>query len=109
MSLDVAPIGPLDPGKAPDVAPRAARLPAREDASAVSAGAIPATPPDEVLDALGAAADRHGELLAQGRELRFEADDRGGVQIELLDGDGNVLRAVSASEALDVATGKDVE
>ncbi len=111
MSLDVAPIGPLDPGTAPEVAPRAARVPAREDASTVFAGTIPGAPPAEVLDAIGAAADRHAELAAQGRELRFEPGGvgGGGVRVTLLDGDGNVLRTLSGSEALDVATGRDVE
>lgn len=108
MSLDVAPIGPLDPSIAPDMAPRAARVRAQHDAAIVSTGAIPGSPPPEVLDAIGAAADRYDELRAQGRELRFEAGG-GGVQISLLDGDRDVLRTLSGSEALDVATGRDVE
>jgi hypothetical protein len=109
--MDIAPIGPLDPGAAADAAPRRApRAPARgEDTAAVSAAAIPSAPPAEVLDAIGAAAGRHDELLAQGRELRFEPAPDGGVRIELLDGDGNILRTVAPSEALDIATGRDVE
>jgi hypothetical protein len=111
MSLDIASIGPLDPGTAPDVAPRAARVRPQRDAATLSDDAIPAGPPPEVLDAIGAAADRYDELRAQGRELRFDADGSGGVQITLLDAtdDGTVLRALSGAEALDVATGKDVE
>jgi hypothetical protein len=109
MSLDVASIGPLDPSTAPDVEPRAGRARAQRDAATVSTGAIPDRPPAEVLDAISAAADRYAELAAQGRELRFDADGSGGVQISLLDGDGTVLRALSGSEALDVATGRDVE
>jgi len=109
MSLDVASIGPLDQSSAPDGAPRAARVPAQRDAATVSSAAIPDSPPPEVLDALGAAGDRYEELRAQGRELRFDASDGGGVQVTLLDGDGNALRTLSPSEALDVATGRDVE
>jgi hypothetical protein len=109
MSLDVAPIGPLDQSSAPDVAPRAARLPAPRDAATVSSAAIPDRPPVEVLDALGAAGDRYEQLREQGRELRFDAGGDGGVQVTLLDDDGNVLRTLSPSAALDVATGRDVE
>jgi hypothetical protein len=109
MSLDVASIGPLDPGTAPDAPPRAARARSQRDAASIGAGPLPDSPPPEVLDALGAAGDRYDELRAQGRELRFDADDAGGVRVSLLDADGNVLRTLSPSEALDVATGRDVE
>jgi hypothetical protein len=104
MSLDVAPIGPVDFDPPHDTTPRASRASAG-DASDVSSDAIPASPPAEVLDAIGAAAQRHGELLAQGRELRFTQDEAGGVHVEVLDGDGDVLRAIAPSEALDIATG----
>jgi hypothetical protein len=110
MSLDVASIGPLDQSTAPGAGPRAARLPAQRDAATVSIGAVPDRPPADVLDAIGAAADRYDELRAQGRELRFDADaGSDGVQITLLDADGSVVRTLSPSEALDVATGRDVE
>lgn len=103
MNLDVAPIGPTDLDAARAGGPRRAR--AATDASSVSSGAIPASPPPEVLDAIGVAAERHGELLAEGRELRFVEGGPGGLRVEVLDGDGNVLRSIAPSEALDVATG----
>ncbi len=106
MSLDVAPIGPISASAAPDAAARRSAARAAEDASTVSSDAIPAHPPAEVLDAIGAAAGRHAELAAQGHQLHFVLDDdAGGVSVELHDLDGNFVRALAPSEALDVATG----
>jgi hypothetical protein len=112
MSLDVAPIGPINASAASDATARRAGVRPPEDASAVSSGAIPERPPAEVLDAIGAAADRHAELEAQGHQLRFVLDsdeDGGGVTVELHDLDGTLLRTLAPSEALDVATGAAVE
>jgi hypothetical protein len=44
------------------------------------------------------------ELGAQGQELKFELDPRGGLLISLCDRDGNVIRDVSASEAAQIAS-----
>lgn len=101
MSLDVTPIGPIDPS-APAAAPRRRPL-AQADSAPISAE-IPPTPPDEVLDAIGAAAQRYDELRAQSRELRFEAGEDG-LTIAVHDRDGEPLRTLKPSEALDVATG----
>jgi flagellar protein FlaG len=112
MSLDVAPIGPIDAAGAPDPLGRRVPAPApgTDDASAISFGTVPEQPPAEVLDAIGAAAARHDELAAQGRQLVFALDaEAGGVTVELHDLDGNVLRTLAPSEALDVATGAPVE
>lgn len=108
MSLDVAPIGPISASAAPDAAARRSAARAAQDASTVSSDAIPARPPAEVLEAIGAAAGRHAELEAQGHQLVFKLDDTdeaGGVSVELHDLDGNFVRALAPSEALDVATG----
>jgi len=43
-------------------------------------------------------------LHAQGRELHFELGEGGGVAITLRDLDGEVLRAVSPSEAVSIAS-----
>ena len=45
---------------------------------AVSLQTIPASPPQEVLDQMADAAQRHEALSAQGRELRFSRDEQSG-------------------------------
>jgi flagellar protein FlaG len=67
---------------------------------------IPSTPPDEVLDAIGAAAQAYEDLRARGRELRFSTNDRSGqLVIEVRDLDGRVLSRIPPTEALAVASG----
>jgi len=111
MSLDVARIEPITPGTAPERAPRESRTASSgvaRDAADVSSSEIPSSPPAEVLDAVDAAGRAVRELHAQGRELHFvpasESDD-GRMRIEVRDLDGNVLRTIPPSQALDVATG----
>jgi hypothetical protein len=113
MGLDLAPIAATGFGTAPQGAPRGPRAGAAagaEDTFTVSHGDIPASPPPEVLDAIDAAGRVAQELHAQGRELRFavpshDGEDGERVRIELRDLDGNVLREIPPSEALDVASG----
>jgi hypothetical protein len=50
------------------------------------------------------AAQVWAELGQQGQELSFELDPRGGVLITLRDSDGHVVRGVSASEAVEIAS-----
>ncbi len=108
MGLDVAPIGVPSFNTAPERAPRASRAAAAaEDSSSVSSDAIPDAPPPEVLEAMDAAGRVARELHATGRELRFTPpeDPVGRVLVEVCDLDGNVLRTIPPSEALDAATG----
>jgi len=111
MGLDVARIEPTTFETTPERAPRGARAAASggaRDAADVSSSEIPSSPPADVLDAIDAAGRAARELRAQGRELRFvpasESGD-GRMRIEVRDLDGNVLRTIPPSEALDVATG----
>ncbi|HXE44779.1 MAG TPA: hypothetical protein VN635_06250 [Conexibacter sp.] len=114
MGLDVARIEPTTFETTHQRAPRAARAGAGEaqDAADVSSTEIPASPPADVLDAIDAAGRVAGELRAQGRELHFvpaaESGD-GRMRIEVRDLDGNVLRTIPPSEALDVATGSPLD
>lgn len=109
--LSAEPMSPRIPPitATPPAAPRgpvAPRVRAAADAAAISPGAVPASPPPEVLDAVDAAARCFERLHAQGRELRFERDDASGrVLVQVRDLDGNVLRTIPPSRALDVATG----
>jgi flagellar protein FlaG len=111
MGLDVARIEPTTFETAPARAPRGSRAAASgdaQDAADVSSSEIPASPPPEVLDAIDATGRVARNLRAQGRELHFvpasESKD-GRMRVEVRDLDGNVLRTIPPSEALDVATG----
>lgn len=61
-------------------------------------------PPPSVLEDVARAAERYEELGAAGRRLHFDLD-RGRLRVELRDLEGNLLRCVSPTEALDVAGG----
>ena len=68
---------------------------------------VPASPPAEVRDAVGAAADRAQELRKQNRELHFEMDRSSGrVVIQVRDLEGTSSR-VPPSKALDLMSGED--
>jgi hypothetical protein len=104
MGIDLTPIGSTSLTPPRDAAPRRAR--AAMDAAAISSGEVPASPPPEVLDAVTAAQDAFEQLHAQGRELRFDLDEATGrVTVAVQDLDGNVLRTIPATQALDIATG----
>ena len=70
--------------------------------------AIPASPPPEVIDEMLAAQRAIDEMHARGRTLHFAMDGRR-VRIEVHDLDGNVLKEIPPSRALEVATGRAVE
>ena len=63
---------------------------------------LPASPPTEVLDAIGAAAERAAELRSENRELHFRKDEASGrVIVQVRDLAGNVIRTIPPSSALD--------
>jgi hypothetical protein len=67
---------------------------------------LPAYPPEDVLDAVGAAADRADQLVAQNRELHFHKDkETGRVIVEVRDLEGNVIRTIPPSHALEIMAG----
>jgi hypothetical protein len=68
----------------------------------------PGSPPGEVLDQMEAAGRICRQLLESGQRLRFSIEPEGGVKIELADREGK-MRAVSPTEALDIAAGKSLE
>jgi FlaG protein len=106
MSLEIGGLPPVQP-------PAAARRPAESTGSAPSVRRVdtaelsfPASPPPDVLDEIGAAADRAEALAAANRELHFRVDEESGrVVVEVRDFDGNVIRTIPPSEALDVMAG----
>ena len=70
--------------------------------------AIPASPPSEVVTEMLAAQRAIADMHARGRTLHF-AMDGPRVRIEVQDLDGNVLKEIPPSRALEVATGRAVE
>lgn len=115
MSFDLSAIDRLRAGH---VAPE--RTPARkagdatfadalaEQTAAVRNDAIPASPPKEVMDEVLAAQKAIEDMHSRGRTLHFEMDS-GRVKILLQDLDGNTLRRIPATEALEYTSGKKVE
>ncbi|HEY5194119.1 MAG TPA: hypothetical protein VIJ39_09660 [Solirubrobacteraceae bacterium] len=67
---------------------------------------LQAGPPREVLDQIEAAGRISRQLRESGHEMRFSVEHGGRVKIELQDREGKTVRSLLASEALDVATGK---
>jgi flagellar protein FlaG len=115
MSYEIGPISPIQPGGAPrravaatpgfslDLARPVVKAPAAQDAALLS---LPAAPPTEVLDAVGAAAERAAELRAQNRELHFHKDKASGrVIVQVRDLEGHVIRTIPPSHALEVMSG----
>jgi hypothetical protein len=114
MSFDLSGIDPL----------RAARIAADRPAARVagaggafadvlrsrsdSVDAIPSAPPAEVMDEVLAAQKAIEEMHSRGRQLHFEMD-AGRVRILLQDLDGNTLREIPPSHALELAGGRRVE
>lgn len=94
---------PRPTGSRPTTEARPAfRLP---DAAKADSG-FPATPPTEVLASLDKAARVIEELAAKQVNLHFEVDDSTNtVRVEVRDGNGNVVRNIPTSKALDVLAG----
>lgn len=84
----------------------AAEAAAAPAAQGVFADIVPASPPPEVLAEVDAAWHRASQLASQGRELHFSTDEATGrVIIEVRTMDGEVLRTIPPSQALDVISG----
>jgi len=65
------------------------------------------TPPSDALREVDRAAARADELWHDNRELHFEMNRHSGRMIvQVRDLDGNVIRTIPPSEALDVLSGK---
>jgi hypothetical protein len=117
MSFDLNRVDPVRAARiAPErpVAPAAAQGGGFADALSRTANAadrvdaIPASPPPEVIAEMLAAQRAVDEMHARGRTLHF-AMDGPRVRIEVQDLDGNVLKEIPPSRALEVATGRAVE
>jgi hypothetical protein len=76
----------------------------------ITRNAVPACPPAEVLDAIGAAFEAYDRLQESGRGLHFDLDsETGQLTVQVLDADGDVLGTVPPSKVLDVAAGEPLD
>lgn len=109
MSFDIASVG----GSLPPTAPARTSSPAGNSASSsatttdsVKVDMIPSSPPPEVQEAMGVAAQSYDKLQASGRGLHFKVDDATGkLIVEVHDLHGKLMFTVPASKALDIASG----
>jgi hypothetical protein len=107
MSFFTPPISSTPPTAAAGATPRAARpVAAAPAADAVTVDTMPASPPPEVLDAIGVAAKAADTLEQSGRRLQFTVDaPTGRVAVQMTDHSGTVLGTLTGAQALDVASG----
>jgi hypothetical protein len=103
LSARMAPVRTTGRATGPQAPANAASI----EAVKVDVGtSIPSSPPAEVLDAMGTAAQTHDRLAAADRGLSFKIDDRTGkVVVSVHDNSGHVLFTVPGSKALDIASG----
>jgi hypothetical protein len=106
MSFDIAPVG-RTPGTAPAATDKTHNTaPSNAAQDSVTVDTIPSSPPPEVHEAMGVAAQAYDKLQAQGREMRFKVNQgTGKLVVEVHDLHGQLLFQVPASKALDVAGG----
>lgn len=108
MSFDIASVG-RTPGTAPAATNKtqnAAPTNAVQASESVTVDTIASSPPPEVHEAMGVAAQAYDRLEAQGRQMRFKVNEgTGKLVVEIHDLHGNLLFQVPASTALDVAGG----
>jgi uncharacterized FlaG/YvyC family protein len=72
-------------------------------------GSVPPAPTEEARELVDRAAERVDELHASNRELHFSRDQQSGrVIIEVRDLDGNLLKTIPPSKALDILSGADL-
>jgi putative hemolysin len=109
MSYDIGSVG-RTPAPAPSRTARpSAPAPAQaaHAADTVTVDTIPASPPEEVHDAIGVANQAYHNLQAQGSELRFKVNESTGkLTVEVHDTHGNLMFTVPASKVLDLAAGQ---
>ena len=113
MSIQVPPTGPQDAAAVAAVQSRfqanavdGPSKPHLESVQAAKVDTTPSRPPAEVLAEMEAASRRYDELRSQQRELHFTRDETNNrVVVEVRDLDGNVLRTIPPSKALDVIAG----
>lgn len=67
---------------------------------------LPAEPPADVLAEIGMAMDHLDALKERQLSLRFDVREGQRLRIEIVDDEGNVVRTVPATEAIEIVTGQ---
>jgi hypothetical protein len=109
-SPSAVPTEPVDRAPAPegDGSPLPGELVSGEDARSIDL--TRSGPPAEVLEQMARADAINTRLRESGRELSFALSADGcSLQIELRDTSGNLLRLLSAAEAVEIAGGAELE
>jgi hypothetical protein len=109
MSFDARNASSLHPARSvPSSQPARAQAqaaPAAAASGSVTVDMVPATPPPEVLDAVGTAAKAYDRLTANGVRLHFHVDDQtGDVAVHVCDMQGTAMGSLTSSQVLDLAT-----
>jgi hypothetical protein len=87
---------------------RVRREPAAEAVAGATFDGVPSTPPEEVLDALNAAARTLAELADRRIELRIAADDASlDIQVDVRSASGEVIRRIPVSRAVGLLSSGD--
>lgn len=73
------------------------------DFSEIFIDRIPAAPPPDVIEAIGAAARAYDRLLTRGHRLHFHTSEATRLSIQVQDLQGHLLATLSPTEALDLA------
>jgi hypothetical protein len=76
------------------------------DADALPIGISRGGPPPELLGEIAHAGRIHAEIRAEGNDVRFHGGLDGAVLIELCTIDGELIRALSAVEVVELAAGQ---
>jgi hypothetical protein len=106
-SPGVAPTRRADPAGAPGFQATLDAAGRPSPSTDVAQIGVPGSPPPEVADAIGVAADQAETMAAANRELHFERDpDSGRVIVQVRDlATREVIRTIPPSEALTVMSG----
>jgi hypothetical protein len=101
MEHGISPVGPI-------VRPEGQLIPLRREYSAPADDFLsaPPAPPPELQHELNVAAQVIEELSSKQINLHFEVDDdSNSVRVQVLDGDGKILREIPARSLLDTLSG----
>jgi hypothetical protein len=104
----VSGLGPIDGIRAAQVGSiRRAQTAATEKApfSLPTDTGIPATPPAEVLQALGRVQRVASELQARGLGVSFDVDETSRARVRVVDSKGGIVREIPVVRALDLLSG----